>query len=105
MHSGIFGGAAPDALGGAHRDAGDASGRPGNTTVTRAAGRTEGWTGAPYPPEQFRRDAGLLDGVSLLGDGTVPDMLWARPAITVLGIDCPPVVGSTAAIVPRAAHA
>ncbi len=30
-------------------------------------------------------------------------MLWARPALTILGIDCPPVVGSTAAISPRAA--
>ena len=30
-------------------------------------------------------------------------MLWARPALTVLGIDCPPVVGSASAIVPRAA--
>jgi len=29
-------------------------------------------------------------------------MLWARPAITILGIDCPPVVGSAAAIVPEA---
>ena len=41
--------------------------------------------------------------MSLLGDGSVSDMLWARPAITILGIDCPPVLGSTAAIVPRAA--
>ena len=39
--------------------------------------------------------------MSLLGDGTVSDMLWARPAVTVLGIDCPPVVGSAAAIVPQ----
>ena len=45
----------------------------------------------------------MLDGVDLLGDGTVSDMLWARPAVTVLGIDCPPVTGSSAAIVPRAA--
>ena len=30
-------------------------------------------------------------------------MLWARPAVTILGIDCPPVVGSAAAIVPKAA--
>jgi hypothetical protein len=30
-------------------------------------------------------------------------MLWARPAITILGIDCPPVLGSTAAIAPDAA--
>ena len=41
--------------------------------------------------------------MGLLGDGTVSDMFWARPAVTVLGIDCPPVVGSAAAIVPRAA--
>ncbi len=56
----------------------------------------------PWPPEQFRTDACLLPGVSLLGDGTVADLVWARPAVTVLGIDCPPVVGSAAAIQPRA---
>ncbi len=44
----------------------------------------------------------MLDGVSLLGGGTVSDMIWARPAITIVGIDCPPVVGSATAIVPRA---
>jgi cysteinylglycine-S-conjugate dipeptidase len=32
----------------------------------------------------------------------VQDMLWSRPAVTVLGIDCPPVVGSAAAIPPQA---
>ena len=44
--------------------------------------------------EQFRADANVLDGVELIGGGTVADMLWARPAVTVLGIDVPPVVGS-----------
>ena len=44
----------------------------------------------------------MLDEVSLLGDGTVSDMVWSRPAVTILGIDCPPVLGSTAAITPRA---
>ena len=29
-------------------------------------------------------------------------MLWARPSLTTLGIDCPPVVGSAAAIPPHA---
>jgi acetylornithine deacetylase/succinyl-diaminopimelate desuccinylase-like protein len=55
-----------------------------------------------WPPEQFRDDACLLPGVSLLGDGTVSDLVWAGPAVTVLGIDCPPVVGSAAAIQPHA---
>jgi acetylornithine deacetylase/succinyl-diaminopimelate desuccinylase-like protein len=101
VHSGIFGGAAPDALAGLVAMLATLRDDQGNTTVNGLP-RIEGWTGAPYPPEQFRRDAGVLDGVSLLGDGTIADMLWARPAITIVGIDCPPVVGSAAAIVPRA---
>src|SRR5439155_153418 len=73
----------------------------GNTTV-RGLNNTQVWPGAPYPAETFRADAGVLEGVSLLGDGAVADMVWSRPAVTILGIDCPPVVGSTAAITPRA---
>jgi len=102
IHSGMFGGPAPDALAalvvllGSLRDA------QGNTTVA-GLDNSRHWSGAAYDPEQFRRDAGVLDGVSLLGGGTVSDMLWSRPALTILGIDCPPVVGSAAAIVPRAA--
>jgi cysteinylglycine-S-conjugate dipeptidase len=45
----------------------------------------------------------VLDGVELIGSGTVADMLWARPAVTVLGIDVPSVVGSSAAIQASAA--
>jgi acetylornithine deacetylase/succinyl-diaminopimelate desuccinylase-like protein len=102
LHSGVFGGAAPDALAGLIAMLGTLRDARGNTTVTGLEG-SQTWTGAPYPAEQFRNDAGLVDGAELLGDGSVPDMLWARPVITVLGIDCPPVLGSTAAIVPRAA--
>ena len=64
---------------------------------------TQTWNGELYSPEQFRGDAAVLDGVSLVSDGSVSDMLWAQPAVTILGIECPPVLGSTAAIVPRAA--
>jgi len=32
-----------------------------------------------------------------MGDGSVADMLWARPSATVLGIDVPHVIGSSAA--------
>jgi acetylornithine deacetylase/succinyl-diaminopimelate desuccinylase-like protein len=38
-----------------------------------------------------------------MGDGSVADMLWARPSATVLGIDVPQVVGSSAAIQASAA--
>jgi acetylornithine deacetylase/succinyl-diaminopimelate desuccinylase-like protein len=102
VHSGMFGGAAPDALAALIVMLASLRDAAGNTTV-KGLDNTRRWEGQPYPPEQFRGDAGLLDGVQLLGDGTVSDMLWARPAVTVLGIDCPPVVGSAAAVVPKTA--
>jgi hypothetical protein len=100
MHSGMFGGAAPDAMAALIEMLATLRDEQGNTTI-RGLDNTQTWTGESYPPEQFRADAGVLDGVSLLRDGSVSDMLWARPAVTILGFDCPPVLGSTAAIVPR----
>jgi cysteinylglycine-S-conjugate dipeptidase len=102
LHSGMFGGAAPDALAALVAVLATLRDKHGNTTIT-GLDNTQTWSGEPYPPEQFRADAGVLDRISLLGDGTVSDMLWARPAVTILGIDCPPVVGSTSGITPKAA--
>ena len=96
LHSGMYGGPAPDALAALIHMLATLRDEEGSTTI-RGLDSTQTWAGAAYPPEQFRQDAGLLDGVDLLGDN-VSDMVWARPAATVLGIDCPPVVGSSAAI-------
>jgi acetylornithine deacetylase/succinyl-diaminopimelate desuccinylase-like protein len=101
LHSGIFGGAAPDALAALVAMLASLRDARGNTTVS-GLDNTQVWPGAAYPPETFRADAGVLEGVSLLGDGTVSDMVWSRPAVTILGIDCPPVLGSASAITPRA---
>jgi cysteinylglycine-S-conjugate dipeptidase len=101
LHAGSFGGAAPDALAALVAMLATLRDARGNTTV-RGVDNTQVWPGAPYPSDTFKADAGLLDGVSLLGDGTVPDMIWSRPAVTILGIDCPPVIGSASAIAPRA---
>jgi acetylornithine deacetylase/succinyl-diaminopimelate desuccinylase-like protein len=97
----MFGGPAPDALAALVAVLASLRDREGNTTVT-GLDSTRSWDGAPYPADAFRGDASVPGEMSLLGSGAVADMLWARPAITILGIDCPPVVGSTAAIVPRA---
>jgi cysteinylglycine-S-conjugate dipeptidase len=101
MHSGMFGGPAPDALAALIRLLGTLRDANGSTTIDGLRS-DQTWPGVAYSDEQFRADAGVLDGVSLVGDGAVADMLWARPALTVLGIDCPPVVGSSAAIQPSA---
>ena len=101
VHSGMFGGPAPDALAALVAILGTLRDAVGNTVIT-GLDHTQVWPGEAYPPEQFRTDAGMVEGTSLLGDGSVSDMLWARPAATILGIDCPPVVGSASAIPPRA---
>ncbi|MGW6129907.1 M20/M25/M40 family metallo-hydrolase [Cellulomonas sp. NPDC055163] len=101
LHSGMFGGPTPDALAALVAMLASLRDAAGNTTV-RGLDNTQTWHGAPYDPDAFRADARLAEAEQLLGSGTVSDMLWTRPALTVLGIDCPPVIGSSAAIVPRA---
>ncbi|MEU4213180.1 dipeptidase [Streptomyces sp. NPDC026206] len=97
LHSGMFGGAAPDALAALIRVLDSLRAEDGSTTVN---GLEENgtWDGLQYPEEDFRKDAKVLDGVGLIGSGTVADRLWARPAVTVLGIDCPPVIGATPSV-------
>jgi acetylornithine deacetylase/succinyl-diaminopimelate desuccinylase-like protein len=100
MHSGMFGGASPDALTALIHMLATLHDERGQTTVG-GLDHSQSWTGADYPPEQFRHDAHVLDGVDLLGEN-VAEMIWARPAVTVLGIDCPAVAGSSAVVQPRA---
>ena len=97
LHSGQFGGAAPDALGALIRVLDSLRAEDGSTTVDGLAGDSA-WDGLQYDDGQFRKDAKVLDGVELIGSGTVADRIWARPAVTVLGIDCPPVVGATPSV-------
>ncbi|MEV7388588.1 dipeptidase [Streptomyces sp. NPDC091215] len=97
LHSGQFGGAAPDALAALIRVLDSLRAADGSTTVDGLAPET-GWEGLEYDEGQFRKDAKVLDGVELIGDGSVADRIWARPAVTVLGIDCPPVVGATPSV-------
>ena len=70
MHSGMFGGAAPDALAALIAMLATLRDADGNTTV-RGLDNTQTWTGVPYDEQQFRTDANVLDGVSLLGSGAV----------------------------------
>ncbi|MGW5735928.1 MULTISPECIES: M20/M25/M40 family metallo-hydrolase [Streptomyces] len=97
LHSGQFGGAAPDALAALVRVLDSLRAEDGSTTVDGLTG-DEVWDGLQYEEADFRKDAKVLDGVRLIGEGTVADRIWARPAVTVLGIDCPPVVGATPSV-------
>ena len=100
VHSGMFGGPAGDALTALCRLLATLHDDKGEVAV---AGLTVGTSDVPDAEEDtFRGDAGLLDGVELLGTGTIPERLAHKPAIAVLGIDAPAVDGSANILLPRA---
>jgi acetylornithine deacetylase/succinyl-diaminopimelate desuccinylase-like protein len=100
LHSGLWGGVVPDALSVLVRLLASLHDDDGNVAV---AGLHES-TAAPvdYPIEWVRADSGLLDGVSEIGSGSVPQRLWAKPAITVIGIDTTSVAAASNTLIPRA---
>ncbi|MEU7008915.1 dipeptidase [Streptomyces sp. NPDC046332] len=97
LHSGMFGGAAPDALAALIRVLDTLRAEDGSTVIDGLPADAV-WEGLQYPEEDFRADAKVLSGVGLPGNGTVADRIWARPAVTVIGIDCHPVAGATPSI-------
>src|SRR5215468_320504 len=100
VHSGMFGGPVPDALTALcrllatlHDESGDVA-IPGLVSSVAAP--------LDYPRDRLRREAGLLDGVRFIGTGRLVDRAWAKPSVTVLGIDAPPTGEAPNALVPTA---
>ena len=89
VHSGMAGGAAPDALTLLCRLLATLHDSNGDVAIK---GLHE--SPAPdltYDESTFRTDAGLLDGVELLGTGSLAHRIWTKPSATVLAIDAPSV--------------
>src|ERR1700731_3076544 len=103
LHSGLWGGGVPDALGVLVRLLASLHDDDGNVAVAGLHESTAAALNYPhYPPERVRADSGALDGVSEIGSGSVPQRLWAKPAITVIGIDTTSVAAASNTLIPRA---
>ena len=99
-HSGVFGGPAGDALTALCTALGSLHDAKGEVAVP---GLAHGHSDAPDIDEAaFRSAAGLLDGVELLGTGTIADRMWCKPAVAVLGIDAPRVNEVSNVLLPSA---
>ena len=100
VHSGSFGGPAPDALVALIRMLSSLHDERGNTAV--AGLQSDQWGGTEFPEPAFRCTSGVLDGVDLIGSGTISSRLWSAPSLTVIGIDAPTVAGSSNVLIPVA---
>ncbi|MDR7330325.1 dipeptidase [Corynebacterium guangdongense] len=89
VHSGLFGGAAPDAVAALMRTLNSLYDDNGLTAID-GVDATGVWAGLPYDPETFRQDAAVLDGVDIYSQ-TPADQVWARPSVTVTGFSSTPV--------------
>src|SRR2546423_5081784 len=87
VHSGVFGGAIPDALMVLSRLLSTLHDDAGEVAVEGLIGRAG--ASVDYPEDRFRREGGVLDGVKLIGRGSITDRTWTKPAISILGIDAP----------------
>jgi acetylornithine deacetylase/succinyl-diaminopimelate desuccinylase-like protein len=101
VHSGMYGGAVPDALTATVRLLSTFWDAAGNVAVEGLARGEADDLG--YAEADLRRDAGVLDGVQLLGEGRLESRLWTRPALTVTGIDVPSVATSSNTLLPSLA--
>jgi acetylornithine deacetylase/succinyl-diaminopimelate desuccinylase-like protein len=92
-HSGMFGGAVPDAMLATIRLLSTLHAEDGSVAVDGLVA-TEGDT-PEYDEARLRAEAALLDGVTPIGTGSVLSRLWTKPAITVTGIDAPSVANAS----------
>lgn len=100
LHSGMWGGVVPDAISALVRLLASLHDDDGNVAVRGLHQGTA--TDVDYTPERVRADTGILDGVREIGEGSVPQRLWAKPAITVIGIDTTSIAASSNTLIPKA---
>ncbi len=100
-HSGLFGGAYPDAITALSRVLASLHDADGDVAVEGLV------TGVPatdreVPIELVDEALGPVAGLQQLGTGSLASRLWTRPSISVSGIDAPSVAASAPALVPVA---
>ena len=97
-HSGMLGGAVPDAMMAAMTLVSRLYTEDGSVAVPGLTSYS-----APVPDfshEELVHDSGLLDGVTAVGDGSILSKIWFQPAITITGIDAPSVQNASNTLIP-----
>ncbi|ALJ20789.1 dipeptidase [Microbacterium sp. No. 7] len=98
-HSGMFGGAVPDAMMATTKLLATLWDDDGAVAVEGLRARDADTP--DYSEATLRDEAGLPDGVSPIGRGTILGRIWNKPAITVTGIDAPSVRNASNTLTPE----
>ncbi|HET7688767.1 MAG TPA: dipeptidase [Nocardioidaceae bacterium] len=85
VHSGMWGGVVPDAMMAMVRLLATLHDDDGNVAI--AGLHSVSTDHLEYPVDRLRAESGVLDGVSLIGEGALVERLWTKPAVAVIGLD------------------
>jgi acetylornithine deacetylase/succinyl-diaminopimelate desuccinylase-like protein len=98
VHSGMWGGAVPDAVTAMVRLLATLHDDEGNVAV---AGLHAGPAAdVDYPLDRVRAESGISDGVELIGTGSVVERLWTKPAIATIGFDATRTADASNTLIP-----
>lgn len=100
VHSGMWGGVAPDALMALARLLSSLYDVHGGLAV--AGLHASPAADVDYPEERLRAESGLAPGVQQIGTGPAVERLWTQPALTITGLDAPRVAGASNTLTPVA---
>jgi acetylornithine deacetylase/succinyl-diaminopimelate desuccinylase-like protein len=99
-HSGMFGGAAPDAMLALVKLLATLHDENGSVAVDGLTERADAAEPPALSEEQFHEEAALLDGVTSIGTGPILSRMWSKPTVTVTGIDAPSVANASNTLLP-----
>ena len=98
VHSGMWGGLAPDALMAMSRLLSSLYDDDGGLAVQGLASTSA--ADVDYPEDRLRAESGALPGTSWIGHGSAVERLWTQPSLSITGIDAPRVAGASNTLVP-----
>jgi acetylornithine deacetylase/succinyl-diaminopimelate desuccinylase-like protein len=101
VHSGQYGGYVPDALMAMSRLLASLHDDQGNVAIEGLLSE-ETSESIDVPEDLARSLASAVDGLELIGEGSIPSRLWTRPALSILAIDAPPTAEAINQLVPVA---
>ncbi len=85
VHSGMYGGAIPDAVMTLIRLLASLHDDEGNVAVEGLVSTTA--DEVDYDEARLREESGMLDPVQLIGSGPIVERMWTKPSLTVIGFD------------------
>jgi cysteinylglycine-S-conjugate dipeptidase len=98
VHSGMYGGAVPDAMLAMVKILGSMWDEKGSVSISGLISVEN--SDLPFTEAQLRADSGLLTSTLAIGEGPILTRLWTKPSLTLIGLDYPSVALSSNTLVP-----